>query len=577
MNDLKNKNNFTKGTVGSLLLIVFFVGIIILYYSMLYSETRSRMIVEGEVRAVSSAEQIDRYLTKGIDTISLVAYTLDDMINDNVPEATIHDYMVKQGSAVQNMVPECKDGLYGYINGKYIDSYDWEWTPDDDFNPIDRPWYIEAKANFGRVVVVNPYIDAKTGQTIITLVKTLGDAKSVIAMDVHMEHVQSIIDDLSRQNGADLIMILSGDYSVVAHTDKSEIGNNYLKEDGSLGSAVIDAYRSVDTASFSVYHNEVEYIVYTKALENGWLCASVIDTTPVYAKLRIPLILTTMVTIIFVAGVLIILMVANKRSVEAEKLEKSTEMALAANRAKTGFLTNMSNELKSPIHTILETNGRIIHRNEETDMDACSDNIKNAGNALVCISNDIMDYALLESGRLEINEVEYELRPLLEDMEDFVRNMTEKKGISLKTGFDRSLPCVLEGDVARLRQIITNLLTNAVKYTESGGVTFSVVRIPASGDPDDVVLQVSVIDTGGGIGPEDIKKLTEGFEYYENNSDQYKSHAGFELLITRALLEKMGAALRIESEPGNGTHMSFSLRQHMVNTEPIGDMRDRTK
>ncbi|MBR5769892.1 MAG: hypothetical protein IKX98_07290, partial [Clostridia bacterium] len=161
MTEKKQKNkNAWRNILISALVVVFFVGVLITYYSMLYSETKQKIIKNGELSSVTSAEQINKYLSKGIDTIKLVCYTLDSMIRSGKSQEEIKDFLINQSSALVNTTSENSTGIYGYIRGEYLDGT--EWVPDDDYVPTERPWYTGARASVGRVAVVDPYVDAQT-------------------------------------------------------------------------------------------------------------------------------------------------------------------------------------------------------------------------------------------------------------------------------------------------------------------------------------------------------------------------------------------------------------------------------
>ena len=167
---MQRNNSFSlRGIAVSGLVILFFVGIILSYYFMLLSETRERITKTGELNAMTSAEQIDQYLSQGIVTINLACYTLDSMIRSEKSQAEIRGFLVDQSNAVLNSALKTT-GMYGYIKGDYLDGT--EWVPDADFIPTERPWYIDARANVGRVAVVDPYIDMQTHTTMITALFT---------------------------------------------------------------------------------------------------------------------------------------------------------------------------------------------------------------------------------------------------------------------------------------------------------------------------------------------------------------------------------------------------------------------
>lgn len=319
--------------------------IIIVYYNMLRDETESNMMKEGGLNAGISAEKLNGYLSVGMDCISLTGYTLDNMLLGGRGDEELLEYLVNQSFAVSNIMPESTTGVYGYFDGKYLDGSGWE--PDKDYVPTERPWYLQAKASAGKVVVVEPYIDAQTGVLTITLAKLLCDAKSVVAMDVTMQKLQDIVEELTQEDGSGLEIVLDKNYHVLAHPDQKEIGKDYLKEKDTIGSTVVKEYRKASENDFSFTFHDTEYLASSMTLNNGWLCLSVIDTTADYESLRSRLVLTILAASLFVAGVLGILYYSGRKSIAAERLAEEKERAVAASEAKTAFLSNMSHEIRT--------------------------------------------------------------------------------------------------------------------------------------------------------------------------------------------------------------------------------------
>ena len=308
------------------LIIVFFVGIIVVYYIMLYSETKDNIIKSGELNAISAAEQVDKYLSTGDDVIRLTAYTLDNMIREKRTYNEMLDYIVNQTVAASNiiLIQGNTNGIYAYINDRYLDGVGW--VPDEDYEPTERPWYTDARAKTGKVVVVDPYIDAQTGTTTITLAKTLCDTKSVVAIDISLETLQSITEELALQENAGMEIILDHNNHVVAHSDRSEIGKDYTSEHGTLGSELIDAIKTTNKNYFSLTFDGSEYIVYKVIVQNDWTCLSVIDATNIFDRLRIPLILTIIAAALIITILLYILIRSNKKSVLAEEMKELAEL-----------------------------------------------------------------------------------------------------------------------------------------------------------------------------------------------------------------------------------------------------------
>ncbi len=256
-----------------------------------------------------------------------------------------------------------------------------------------------------------------------------------------------------------------------------------------------------------------------------------------------------------------------------ERLQAISERAVAANEAKTSFLSNMSHEIRTPINAILGMNEMIMRECSEADTDIrmYSQNIKTAGSTLLGIVNDILDFSKIEEGKLEIIPVDYDLSSVMNDLVNMIKTKLDDKGLFLKLDFQKSIPRMLHGDEIRIKQIITNILSNAAKYTEKGSVTFSVSYEKAEDDPNAIFLHVSVKDTGIGIKPEDIEKLFSRFERIEEKRNRSIEGTGLGMNITKMLLEMMGSSLEVESTYGEGSKFSFSLRQEVVKWDPIGD------
>ena len=256
---------------------------------------------------------------------------------------------------------------------------------------------------------------------------------------------------------------------------------------------------------------------------------------------------------------------------EYRRLRRESEVAIAANKAKSAFLSNMSHEIRTPINAVLGMNEMILRESSDETILEYSENIRSAGKTLLGLINDILDFSKIESGKLDIVPVDYDLSSVLGDLVNMVQTRADEKGLVLVTDFDSNIPKLLNGDEIRIKQIITNILTNAVKYTEKGSITFKVGCEEPADDPDAVILKVKVSDTGIGIRQEDMDKLFSEFERIEEGRNRYEEGTGLGMSITRSLLAMMGSSLKVESEYGKGSVFFFDLRQKVVNREPLGD------
>ncbi len=255
----------------------------------------------------------------------------------------------------------------------------------------------------------------------------------------------------------------------------------------------------------------------------------------------------------------------------SQTLVDQKERAEAANKAKSAFLSNMSHEIRTPITAVLGFNEMILRESNDGDILNYAENIRSSGHTLLGIINDILDFSKIEAGKLEIIPSDYELSSVINDLVNMVDARAGEKGLELTLDFDRNLPSVLHGDEIRIKQIITNILTNAVKYTEKGGIVFSIGYEKCYENPESVILKVSVKDTGIGIKEEDLDRLFTKFERLEEIRNRNIEGTGLGMSITQSLLEMMGSSLNVESTYGMGSVFSFSLRQEVVKWDPIGD------
>ncbi|MBR4024795.1 MAG: EAL domain-containing protein, partial [Firmicutes bacterium] len=259
---------------------------------------------------------------------------------------------------------------------------------------------------------------------------------------------------------------------------------------------------------------------------------------------------------------------------------KATEMARmeerrakAANEAKSSFLANMSHEIRTPINAVLGMNEVILRECKDEKILEYAQNIEGAGRTLLSLINDILDFSKIEAGSMEINEADYDFCSVLNDVYNMIRIKAEQKSLSLKFNIDPSLPDKLYGDEMRLRQIMVNILNNAVKYTQEGSVTL-VVTGERMFDGT-ITLKIDVIDTGMGIKPEDIENLFQKFKRLDTDKNRTVEGSGLGLAIASSLLDLMGGSISVQSEYGKGSTFTILLPQKVVSDTAIGDFSNR--
>jgi signal transduction histidine kinase/CheY-like chemotaxis protein len=247
--------------------------------------------------------------------------------------------------------------------------------------------------------------------------------------------------------------------------------------------------------------------------------------------------------------------------------------AIAANGAKSQFLSQMSHEIRTPINAILGMNELIIREYADENLLKYALNIRSAGNTLLSLVNDILDFSKIEAGKMELYCVEYDLASLISELVSMVDDRAKKKGLSLKVTVNEEMPHLLYGDNVRLKQIILNILTNAVKYTEHGSIHMSFdyttsAHLDINGS---IGLIVSVSDTGIGIREEDMERLFSPFERIEETRNRNVEGSGLGMSIVQKLLALMDSELHVRSEYGKGSTFSFTVRQETRSWDAIGD------
>jgi len=247
--------------------------------------------------------------------------------------------------------------------------------------------------------------------------------------------------------------------------------------------------------------------------------------------------------------------------------------AIAANGAKSQFLSQMSHEIRTPINAILGMNELIIREYADENLLKYAHNIRSAGNTLLSLVNDILDFSKIEAGKMELYCVEYDLASLISELVSMVDDRAKKKGLSLKVTVNEEMPHLLYGDNVRLKQIILNILTNAVKYTEHGSIHMSFDYTTSShlDINGSIGLIVSVSDTGIGIREEDMERLFSPFERIEETRNRNVEGSGLGMSIVQKLLALMDSELHVRSEYGKGSTFSFTVRQETRSWDAIGD------
>ncbi len=291
---------------------------------------------------------------------------------------------------------------------------------------------------------------------------------------------------------------------------------------------------------------------------------------------------------LLVAAVLSMMTVRPFVQMQARLMEEKMR-AESSNRAKSDFLANMSHEIRTPINAVLGMNEMILREDRRAqarpedsappvrealkNIGVYAEDVKNAGHNLLAIINDILDFSKIEAGRIELQETIYQFSSVLNDLSNMFFFKAQDKGLAFIMDVDESLPDRLRGDEVRIRQVLTNILSNAVKYTEQGSIRLT-VRGEKQGDGR-LILTASVEDTGIGIRPEDEGKLFSRFERLDMQRNSTVEGTGLGLVITKRLLDMMGGSISVRSAYGVGSVFTVVMPQGIEDDAPIGDYKKR--
>lgn len=256
----------------------------------------------------------------------------------------------------------------------------------------------------------------------------------------------------------------------------------------------------------------------------------------------------------------------------ASELEKAKIEAENANRAKSQFLARISHEIRTPINSVLGMNEMIIRESNESNIRQYAEDVKDSSVLLLSLINEILDSSKIESGKMELVPVNYETSSLINDVYNMINIKAREKGLELVFDIDTQIPESCFGDDKRIRQILINLLTNAVKYTEKGTVTLGVT---CRKDGENAVFRYSVKDTGIGIKKEDIGKIYDEFQRIDMTRNKNVEGTGLGMSIVQRLLKLMDSEIVIESEYEKGSEFSFELVQKIISDKPVGNFRER--
>lgn len=420
-----------------------------------------------------------------------------------------------------------------------------------DFDPRTRPWYIGA-AEHGTTHVTAPYtpIVGALNMSVAVPIYHEGTLRAVVGTDFLVEEMTGLLasNDLG---GAGYLFLVNDDGTIIAHPRDElvfqsifDLADNRLRISNDVQRARIDG------ASRIVGFRPIEGVPGT-----DWYIGVVIDPAHAFAPVREFRIYAAAATVLAVLVMLVVLgFIVDK--LLAQPLGRARRLAEAASVAKSDFLANMSHEIRTPMNGVLGMAEILAATQLDSRQAEYVATIERSGSALLSIINDILDFSKFEAGKLELETANFDIRTCVDDVVSLLAAAARDKQVELVVRHEPGLPTLVQGDAGRVRQIITNLCGNAIKFTDEGYVLVDVHGETVGGT---LILRVAVSDTGIGISPAKQAQIFEAFTQAESSTTRRYGGTGLGLTISRRLARAMGGDITVISTEGQGSTFTLNL------------------
>ena len=548
----------------SILIMIFIALSVVFIFSGIASELKyERQSMTNKAESIS--DTVTGWFSHVKQTLQLIEHDLEG-----------HSDMQFDSAKIQSAIVSIADNVDG-ISGAYVynpywnDSYigtDGIYTRAQVPSKINNI-YSEVLTDNGEIHISEPYLGNRNVYC-ITIGKAVFNQDNgleyIICVDCYVDKLEDILNEYNNNgryafitnNTTYIINHPSEEFSLTTDKIVRAVDTIYAKLFATDDIVPIRDYDGTKKVCISIVNNETGFfVVYvTKYLE-------------VFGRAMRTLIIYLTGAFIGVMLILLIVSSLNRwQAANSERLKDEAAKAEQASKAKSDFLANMSHEIRTPINAIMGMDEMILRESNDSAIKNYANDINSAARTLLNIINDILDTSKIESGKMEIIPTVYEVASFVHDLNNIIEKRAKDKGIDFIIEANENIPAKLLGDDIRIKQVVTNLLTNAVKYTEKGSVTLKIDG--ESTDGGIFKLKISVTDTGIGIKPEDIHKLYNAFERIEEKRNRHIEGTGLGINITKDLLRLMDSHLDVVSEYGKGSTFFFEINQGIESEEKLG-------
>ncbi|MDR1900978.1 MAG: response regulator [Treponema sp.] len=513
---------------------------------------RVRLIENSQETLHTAEESIQAGFSQANLVLTYAFHMIRGLIDRGASQRDIWSYL----NGTSNWMNRTEDGLpgfnglYGYIRGEFFDIQGN--PPDKDYDPRLTPWYQTARSGGSEMSYTWPYRNENTGKMIISITKNLyglgGEYYGTLVVDLDIAWLNDYIRSRILTNYS-WGVVINQDMRVIAHSEEKYVALDIRELDSAFVN-IVDVFLQEDTNLTRVRNSEGKsIIVLFRRIFNGWYVAQFTEESAYYQDIYKIAIDLTFLAVVLALLLGTIMLRINAKSMQADE----------ASKYKSDFLANMSHEIRTPLNAIIGMSELALQDMAAPSLSEYLVNIKQAGANLLSIINDILDVSKIESGSFQLAKIPYQTTSLLNNVINVIRVRFHEKPILFLANIDARLPNDMIGDEVRIRQILFNMLSNAVKYTEEGFIKFTVTGTFT--DANRITLNFEVSDSGIGIKKEDMKELFGNFTRLDLERNRGIEGTGLGLAITKRLCYEMGGDITVSSVYGQGSTFTAIIPQ----------------
>jgi signal transduction histidine kinase/CheY-like chemotaxis protein/HPt (histidine-containing phosphotransfer) domain-containing protein len=554
-----------------LVFLAFFLMVLVSYF--FTSGIVERQVSSNAEEVFHVAETVVRSSIQEAEIVLLnTSLSIENKLDSNRPEAIeevrsyIKELILRLNSSEVN-----KMGLMnirGYIQEEYIDSRGW--VPPPDYHPGRDRWFIDAWKAQGGIARTDPYTDTENGKMVLLFSKRLmgagGKEYGILSLELDIGPIADYIGKLQSAQGG-YGMLLDRNLIFIVHPESVNLnkflfelspGHRKIAEDFTAGKTTISAARVTNTSG-------VRVVLSFRRIFTGWYIGIGMPVSSYYHTAYVMAAVLSFLGLTFMSILSFLLIRLSMAKIHSDE----------ENRSKSSFLARMSHEIRTPMNSILGMTELLLRKNFSPEVNDYLSIISQSGHTLLAIINDILDFSKITSGRFKIESKIYRFSSMVNDTINVIRMRLMEKPLDFLVTVDSSIPAQLIGDDLRVRQILINLLNNAIKYTPRGYIALDIRR----GKTVDKRLELifTVRDSGIGIKPEDISRIFSDFTRLDMSRNYHIEGTGLGLAITYTLCQAMEGSIKVESEYGKGSTFTTVVSQSFVEDKRLAQIKDPEK